>query len=280
MVTISEAASFLRWRLVPVRYVGKWTGAHAPAREPTPRMALTAQIDREGHAPGPTMGAEDVAAIRRSFSERMAAVAPTPSGHPFANLLEPSDITTDSPILRFAFAPAILDVADDYFAGRVTLDSIQLLYSWPTERLDASQYWHRDYGDNRSLHCITYLNDVESDDGGPFTFVDRTESARIPGTAIIRRIEDAQFRRELGSGSVRRFLAPAGHSVWVDPSVCWHYGSRCKVHRLALFVTFNTDRPFVAPSGLVESNRERLLDVARTLRPDLDHAWLARLLRA
>ncbi len=279
MVSVFEAASFLRWRLVPLRYVGKLTRAHAPVSGPAHRLAVTARIARDGHADGPSMSSGDVAEVWARCADRIAAVVPKAGGHPFANLLGEDDLDAGNPLMKFAFSPEILDVADDYFDGRVILDSIQLLYSWPTDRLDASQYWHRDYGDNRSLHSITYLTDVIDDDCGPFTFVNRIQSRNIAGTAIIRRIADDRFYRELGDGQIRRFLANAGRSVWVDPSACWHFGSRCKVPRLALFVTFNTDRPFVPPIELVTANRERLLKVAETVRPDLDRPWLARLLR-
>jgi hypothetical protein len=174
----------------------------------------------------------------------------------------------------------VLDAADAYFGGRVTLDSIQVLWSFPTDDLRESQMWHRDYGDAKSFHCITYLNDVQSDADGPFVFVDRNDTRRIRSSPIIRRIDDVTFERELGNGKVHSFFGLAGESVFVDPAVCYHYGSRCETGRLAVFVTFNTDRPFVPAQSPLRENRQRVLDAAKLIRPDLDEVYLRRLLNA
>ena len=82
-------------------------------------------------------------------------------GHPFTNLFQREDLTPNNPVFRFAFSPQVLDRADEYFGGRFVFDSIQVLYSWPTEgALRESQMWHKDYGDWRSFHCVAYVNDV------------------------------------------------------------------------------------------------------------------------
>lgn len=279
MVSMRNIASFLRWQLVPVRYAGKLSGVNGPSGAPVPARPLTARIEREGHAPGPTLPRETVDEIMQRYGRRGAAVSPKPGGHPFVNLLEADDLEAGNPILQFAFSPQVLDIAHDYFGGRFILDSLQLLHSWPTNDVSASQYWHLDYGDSRSLHCVAYLTDVTADAHGPFTFVDKADTRRIAASPIIRRIDDQQFAAELGPGKIRRFLGGAGESVWVDPAACYHYGSRCQVPRLALFVTFNSDRPYVAATPLVLENRQALFDAARALRPDLDESYLARLLQ-
>lgn len=183
--------------------------------------------------------------------------------------------------MQFTFSPKILDVAHDYFHGRFLFDSIQVLYSWPTNhRPRESQLWHRDYGDSRSLHCITYLRDVTTADDGPFVFADKQDSKRIRRTLRIRRIPDDCFARELGAGCSRTFLGKAGDSVWVDPSACYHYGSRCNQPRLAAFITFSTDRPFEAPTKPMIENADALLRTAASLRPDLSKGYLQHLFRS
>ncbi len=277
---LKSAASFLRWQIVPVRMVGKIAGAHAPDIAPTPRMAITQEVAQQGYASGPQMAAADTQAIRDAFEPRARAIVPRNGGHPFKNLLQSPDLTAENPVLRHAFSAAILDIADDYFAGRFILDSVQLLYSWPTDTLDASQYWHRDFGDSKSLHSITYITDVPDEAAGAFTFVNKADSKRMRSSPFIRRIADEQFARELGDGAIHRFFGKAGESVLVDPAACYHFGSRCKVPRLALFVTFNSDRPYIGADPLVQNNRDALLAAATTLRPDLSSAYLARLLSA
>lgn len=279
MQTVRNMYKMVRWRLLPVRYAGKagsYLRPHAARRH---RLRAIDPIMTDGFAPGPSIPREQLEAIQALAAARVADVRPTKGGHPFVNLIRPEDFTADSPILQFAFSPAVLDRADDYFNGALIFDSIQLLYSWPTEGpLAESQMWHRDYGDFKSLHCVAYINDVLSDDDGPFVFIDRNDTRRIGAYPIIRRIPDHKFERELGDGTKRSFYGHAGESVLIDPAVCYHYGSRCKNGRLAIFVTFNTDRPMTQPIPAMRENRTALLAAATRIRPDLSPDYLSRLL--
>lgn len=279
MQTVQDLYKLVRWRLLPIRYAGK---AGRYLRPPAARRHRLRSIDpivSDGFAPGPSIPIEDLDAIRSLAATRIADVRPTVGGHPFVNLIRAADFTADNPILKFAFSPAVLDRADDYFGGALIFDSIQLLYSWPTEGpLAESQMWHRDYGDTKSLHCVAYVNDVLTDDDGPFVFVDRNDTRRIGAYPIIRRIPDDKFDRELGPGKKRVFYGRAGESVMIDPAICYHYGSRCKNGRVAIFVTFNTDRPMAAPMASMRENRSAILEAATAIRPDLSPAYLSRLL--
>ena len=124
-----------------------------------------------------------------------------------------------------------------------------------------------------------YLNDVETPDGGPVVFVNKPDAMHIRWSPVIRRIPDERFFKELGAGRARTFYGRAGDSIWIDPSVCYHYGSRCKRPRFAIFVTFFTDRPFVDATEPIRANKERLYEVARTIRPELSNRYLASLFR-
>ena len=282
MSTATNVLSFLRWRVVALRYAGKASagpGAWLRGAAPTRGRIAGAVLER-GHEPGPTLTPEVLAQIQCIYQPRSAGVVPKASGHPFVNLVQPEDFTPTNPVFRHAFSPEVLDVASDYFGGRPTLDSIQVLHSWPTEcPPHDSQAWHKDYGDNKSFHCITYLNDVQGPLKGPFVYVDRADTRRIRRSPFIRRITDEQFARELGSGQVRVFEARAGESVFVDPAACYHYGSRCRTPRLAIFVTFNTDRPFVPATDPIRQNASAILAAARQVRPDLHESALRGLLR-
>lgn len=281
MLALRDMYQLLRWRLIALRYLGKLRSYFTSRPRSDVRTAVDERLVTRGYDTGPTLPSEDVAQIRALYADRIAQVVPKPGGHPFVNLVGPEDLDPENPILRFAFSPAILDRAHDYFGGRFRFDSIQLLYSWPTEgKLLESQMWHRDYGDSKSLHCVAYVNEVLTPEHGPFGFVDRIDTRRIAASPFIRRISDEQFARELGDGVLRTFYGQAGESVFVDPANCYHYGSRCKVPRLAIFVTFNTDRPFVGPVPLIRDHAKDVLRVARELRPDLSDAYLSRILGA
>jgi hypothetical protein len=283
MSTVTNVLSFLRWRIVAVRYAGKVSGSN-PAdwlhRNVPPRGRIAGAVQERGYESGPTLAPEALAHAQSLYRPRSARVVAQPSGHPFVNIVEAEDFAPTNPVFRHAFSPEVLDVAHDYFGGRLTLDSIQVLYSWPTEGPPHdSQAWHKDYGDNKSLHCVTYLNDVLKAEDGPFVYAGRADSARIRRSPFIRRISDAQFAAELRDGQVRTFHGRAGESVFVDPSACYHYGSRCRQPRLAIFVTFSTDRPFIPATEPIREHASRILAAARQVRPDLRESYLRSLLR-
>ena len=282
MQAIRDVYHLLRWRLIAVRYLGKirrYLTAPALPRRTADRGNGDSALARQGHAPGPRIADAELDQIRAIYGPRAAAVVPTETGHPFVNLMRAEDIHSDNPVMRFAFSREVLDGARDYFGDDFRYDSIQVLYSFPTAgSLRESQMWHRDYGDTKSFHCVAYVNDVLEPEDGPFVFVDRNDAKRIASAPIIRRIPDEKFRKELGDGQVRSFFGKAGESVFVDPSACYHFGSRCERARTAIFVTFNTHRPFVAAYPLMRENRQKLIATAKAIRPDLSHDYIERIL--
>ncbi len=282
MSVLHNVAHFVRWRVIALRYAGKLRGLPAGRAfgGAAPRTAAAQRIAREGHAAAPALGVQELADMVRIYRPRIDGVVRRDVGHPFVNLFSPEDIDAANPVVRRAFSPEILDVAADYFGGRLVLDSIQVLYSWPTAgALRESQLWHKDYGDWKSFHWIAYLNDVNGPDDGPFSFIDKRDARRIAPSPFIRRIADDDFSRELKGGQVRVFAGRAGDSIFVDPAACYHCGSRCRNPRLAVFVTFNTSNPFVAPTAPIRENRQRIFEAARSLRPDLSDGYLRRLLQ-
>lgn len=281
MSSIHQLLHFIRWRTIAVRYAGKLRG-RPPAASHRTHPARTRTVERlqaHGHEAGPRIGDADLAQIRAIYEPRAGQVEMRQTGHPFTNLFQREDMTPNNPVFRFALSPAVLDRADEYFGGRFLIDSIQVLYSWPTEgELRESQMWHKDYGDSKSFHCVAYVNDVMTPEDGPFVFVDRDDTKSIARSPFIRRISDADFARELGAGKPRHFYGRAGESVLIDPAACYHYGSRCKRPRMAIFATFNTNRPFVSPIPLIRENSERAVQSALLVRPDLSEAYLRRIL--
>lgn len=285
-MSIRSLGSFIKWRLVPVRYAGKVPNLRlrhlkAVAKPAKPALPVTAEIVENGYATGPTGTPAMVKALQDIYKPRVPATKPAGSNsHPFINLVKPEDLTPENPLMQLAFSREVLDVAMDYFGGNVLLDSLQILNSFATEEnhLKESQKWHLDYGDSQSLHCVMYLNDVLAAEDGPFVFIDKKDTKRLGRSLIIRRIEDDQFSKEVGDGEIRELYGKAGSSVLVDPAVCYHYGSRCKNARMAVFITFNSDAPFMKATPIVRNNAAKILEAAKVLRPDLDDGRLDRLM--
>ena len=283
MTSVRDIGSFIRWRLIPVRYATRLMGLPNATTNPgaAGQTKITAVMNEMGYHAGPTLDDATVKALRDIYVPRGKLAVPKDRGAPFVNLVKPEDLTADHPLMRVAFSHEIFDAAVDYFGGRLVMDSIQVLHSFPSDGpLRESQYWHKDYGDSKSFHCVAYLNDVLTDDKGPFVFVDKKDTKNIRKSPVIRRIPDDQFRKELGNGKVHSFYGKAGESVFVDPAVCYHYGSRCTSEaRMAIFVTFNSATPYVGPTSLVQQNAEKIAEVGAQLRPDLNPAFLRKILR-
>ena len=283
MAVIRQIASFLRWRLIPVRYVGRATRVRSYSfrRRRPPILDIAQQVERSGYALGNRIDKNILEQIVALYTPRKGSVVPNEKGHPFVNLVTDDDVNVDNPLWQLVFSPDVIEVARDYFGGYCTLDSVQVLYSWQTSGpLRDSQKWHKDYGDSKSLHFMIYLNDVTDDSDGPFVFIDKASTRKIRRTPIIRRINDQQFLSELGDRKPIRFLGTAGDYAVVDPAVCYHYGSRCRSAegRLALFITFNSDMPFVPAQDLISGNSQEIASLAKRWRPDFSGEFLNRLL--
>jgi hypothetical protein len=282
MLSFRQFISFLRWRVIFVRYITmipsiRWSRLQFGSRSTT---EFSKQIAINGYHPGHSLTPELVEEIRQIYVPRIDKVIPTPSGAPFINLLQAEDIHSEDPVVRLAFSKEILDLATDYYSGSPLLSTIQVLYAWPVSSdIRESQKWHKDYSDAKSLHCMIYLNDVLSPADGPFVFVDKQDSSKIRRSPILRRIDDLQFGKELGSGIIRYFYGEAGSTMFVDPSPLYHYAHRTDKPHLGIFITFSTLMPYAQPIPIIQKNAAKLLNVALELRPDLSKDFLQRLLQ-
>ena len=280
-----DTANFLRWRLVPVRKLtkvkNKLVGRAAPPRRSVSFDPVRLeQLQTSGCCPALPVDPGVVGAIQEIYLPRAEKVVPTDKGHPFTNIMPPEDFNADNPVFRLAFSDDILNAAEAYFDGKFSFASIQVVRSFPTEGpLRESQKWHRDYGDSQSLHFIMYLNDVDSDDGGPFAYIDRAKSKKVNRSPIIRRLTDEQIAGEVGDDEYERFYGKAGDAILVDPAVCYHFGSRCKTPRTAIFITFNTHVPYTEMMQPLGSNRARAAQAARKVRPDLSDEYIDSILQ-
>ena len=275
--------NYVRWNLILVRLIGSLKYVNNYFKKSLVKslsLESTTEINNIGYSQGPTIDAGIVDGIMNIYRERAEKIVPSLKGAPFVNLINSNDISVNNPIIKLAFSKEILDAAIDYFGGKLSLDSIQLLYSFTTNnQLRESQYWHKDFGDSKSFHAITYLNDVNKIEDGPFVFINKIDTKKIKKSIFIRRINDRDLINELGDeNKIKYFYGTSGSTVFVDPSVCYHYGSRCKNYRYAIFITFNSDTPYTNSISLVTENKQKLLEVAIQLRPDLSSKLLQRII--
>lgn len=278
---LRSCLSFIRWRLVPVRYITMLQEMKFRRIIHSNRhtKSVSLQIKKNGFSEAPTIPLDLMERMKSIYLHRGGGIKPQSHGHPFVNLFNSDDINENDPICQYAFSQQVLDVASDYFEGNFILDSIQVLYSYPTDNLRESQLWHLDYGDKKSFHSLSYLTDVQSEMDGPFVFLDKETSSKIGRSLIVKRLHDNEILNLTGEDKTIRFLGKAGSAVYVDPAVCYHYGSRCRQPRVAVFVTFNGRFPFAKPMPIVAENRHKLLEVAVKIRPDLAESFLTRLLQ-
>jgi hypothetical protein len=282
MNKLRKLASFLRWRLVPIRYLTmllrmqwRYLFKHYPVR-----TLACQELGQIGYHTATPLDAKTLEDVQTLYKPRTVFVVPKEHGSPFVNLFTNEDIHKDNPVFQLVFSPKILEVVADYFGNKFVLDSIQVLYSYSTGGdVRESQHWHLDYADRKSFHAIIYLNDVSNDDDGPFVFVDKIATQKIGRSLIIRRITDDQFAKELGDINTHKFIGRAGSVVYVDPAACYHYGSRCKESRLAIFVTFSSWFPFAQPLPMIVENREKIYAAAKQVRPDLSDQLLSAMLQ-
>lgn len=283
---VRDGLTFLRWRLIPVRALGKLKNMLAfhpapPAIDPVFDQASLAALRERGYCAAGRADAEELGDILTVYGPRAEEVESRASGHPFANVFRAEDIASENPVFRLALSDRILSVAHAYFGGRFVFDSIQVLRSFPTSGdLRESQKWHRDFADSKSLHFIMYLNDVTEDADGPFVFVDRKVSRKVRSMPFIRRLTDDQIERETGTREFAKFYGQAGEAIFIDPAACYHFGSRCSNPRTAVFITFNTATPYEPMVEPLKSQRARALVEARKVRSDLPEGYLASILRA
>ena len=271
----------IRWGFVPTRYLTllcslKFDRIFAHSKQ---IFSKTSNINQFGFCNGPIMNNETLNSIKSIYLPRSAIAVQQNKKIPFVNLLTEDDLHAENPVFKLAFSDDVLLPATDYFRGKLSLDSIQVLHSFEIgEKLKESQLWHLDYGDRKSFHYIAYLNNVSTPDDGPFVFIDKKSSQKIGRSVFVRRVPDIEVDEKIGNDRVIKFYGNAGSSVFVDPAKCYHFGSRCRNIRLAIFITFNSWFPFSKPADMITKNTEKLIQEVIKLRPELNHDFIKSLL--
>lgn len=159
------------------------------------------------------------------------------------HLLRDEKLTTDSPYVKLALSPAVLNMAAQYFGEVPYLAYIQVTYSHPTDNASwkASQMWHQDYDDKKLFKLFVYCTDVKEAGDGPFTYLPKHLSNKIPNTFIPGRVEDDVMSKYVDlDKDVHVLMGDAESTFYIDTRSCYHLGSRiAEGHkRIAFMVGF------------------------------------------
>jgi hypothetical protein len=258
---LRSVASFVRWRLKPVRWSGKLLGQlqqlpqrpHAQSERKANGFRAYAELSGNGYtkfATGLSLPQIDVA----RFAGRASGKAFVDVGQDFPDQLAEAFVK----IMSF---PGVQETVLDYFDGCPRLWNVALNYSDVSDQASESQLWHFDYGDTKQLHFMVYFTNVELD-CGPFTFFDATTSAQVTRhPLVIERLTDNDLSRNYGinvSQRSIRLVGARGDVFAADPGRILHQGARCSKPRLVMFITFTTPAPMSRGGRTTMSNAQRV----------------------
>jgi hypothetical protein len=170
------------------------------------------------------------------------------------NVLDPSTLTVESPIVRFALRGDVLSTVSEYLGVVPFLTAINVFHSDTVEGLPtSSQLYHCDGDDVTQIKIFIYCSDVDMR-SGPLTILDadatRTVQRRT-GYQYRQRLTDEQVHGVVGRGAEHPILGQSGASVFVDTSRCFHFGSRVAPDappRLVTMVQYQTPYSFMLPA--------------------------------
>jgi hypothetical protein len=256
-------ASFIRWRLKPVRWSAKLLGEALFL----PSRILTRPVAARG-------GDDTVAALEANGYAKVAsgfevppidvtALAGRAAGKSFVDVGPDHSSALTEAFVRLMRRPGVQETVLRYFGGRPWLWNVALNYSDVSDRMSDSQLWHFDYGDTRQLHFMVYFTDVGLD-CGPFTFIDATTSSKVPRhPVVIERFTDRDLAESYGIDVATRAIRLVGSrgDVYVaDPGRVMHQGARCERPRLVMFASFTTPAPMSrgGRSTITRARREAL----------------------
>lgn len=186
-------------------------------------------------------------------------------------------IPWESPWLRLAIAPAIVDVVNAYLA---LLAKIIYIDVWNTVPLHhsgpdiGSQKWHRDPEDARLVKVFLYLRDV-TDGAGPFEYVPHSRAGERHGDLWPQQFPagsippEAEVNAAIPAVDRVRCVHPAGTLLFVDTAGL-HRGGRADADRRLVATCTYTTHACVWPRAFA-IDRDRVPD---TLSPTARMALL------
>jgi hypothetical protein len=169
-------------------------------------------------------------------------------------ILDPSDLSRESPLLRFALCPDVLSAVAAYLGTVPILSSINVYLSQSAsyKTWGKSQLFHCDGDDVSQIKIFVLASDVKMENG-PLMVLDATTSQALRdeiGYQYRRRVSDEEAREAVGDPPLEPVMGRAGTVCFVDTSRCFHFGSRVEGDaqpRLAAVIQFTTPFSFMLP---------------------------------
>ena len=265
---IRHLLRFLRWRLLIPRYIyAIYDYLSNMKTDPTHMLVETHELISSGfisvrHFVEPDQLSDIRLLLENHLNKylRFNAFHTTKKSKPFVNLLDLHDCLTDpaySCLFDLVFNENILTLAQDYLGNRFCLDSIQLLYSYPTgEKLTENQYWHKDYGAAKSIHVYLPITDMSNE--SPFYILPPSLSSLIAKLPWVRRIAPNKMSLLLGESKHSCLTFNSGEIIAMEPAISYHRYASHNSHA-ALFITYNSFPLFYKQDSDVVTNRLLLL---------------------
>ncbi len=160
----------------------------------------------------------------------------------FRNLITPADLVRYPSFLNFALSSDVLATASNYLGFIPCLSATLppgVRFVQSSKDMDAqshlpprdSQLFHIDPYDTPMVYVNVLLRDV-TPECGPFTYI--SESVSQAAAARLRywtkgrpyRMSDDEIYSVVDRSEVRQLVYPRGTVLFIDPSRCFHYGSR------------------------------------------------------
>jgi hypothetical protein len=224
--------------------------------------------------PGTWQETAAIVADARTALARFDTTAPPPGKNRkrfLQNVLDPSTLTLDSAIVRFALRSDVLSAVSRYLGVVPFLSAISVFHSDTTPGdPTSSQLYHCDGDDVTQIKVFVYCTDVDTG-SGPLTVLDanttRAVQTRI-GYQYRDRLTDEQVQQAVSAPQEHAILGPSGTAAFVDTSRCFHYGSRVAADappRLVTMIQYQTPYSFMMPADAEASLPfRRLLNGALT----------------
>jgi len=179
--------------------------------------------------------------------EERGGVKRTDFGRPWFQELLVDDLLVKYPsILDFATSSDLLSTVSNYLGfipvfSAALPNAIRFNESWakhddaPPGHYRGSQLFHIDYHDSPMVYVIVVLRDVTMENG-PFCFLPEAVSQKASKALNYRtrgrphRLPDEELYSVVPESELIKVCYPAGTVLFLDPSSCFHYGSRNAVN--------------------------------------------------
>jgi len=181
------------------------------------------------------------------------------------NVLDSATVTRDTPAMRLALREDVLASIAGYLGVVPFLTAISVFHSDVVEGAPtSSQLHHCDGDDVTQVKIFVYASDVD-ERSGPLTILGADDSDRVRRSTRYeyrQRLTDQQVEDVVGPRREHAILGPAGTTVFVDTSRCFHYGSRVAPDapaRLVTMIQYQTPYSFMLPTSAQASLAFRAL---------------------